>query len=172
MTINDIFTDRLILRSTRGSDSDFCLSLWLDGTTGKYLSDPPRELADEAELNFAKNIEKDEGWYPLVILWKETWERIGTCSMVPKKADSVWDPGYCVHPDWQRRGVATEAVQAMIGFARDHGGRSITADVARNNAASNALLRRLGFRIVREGSFRKRLTDIVYPSYTYQLDLP
>lgn len=51
------------------------------------------------------------------------------------------------------------------------GGRVFTATAARENAGSNAVLHKLGFRVEKEGSFRKRLTDIVYPAYTYRLDV-
>lgn len=169
MTTNDIVTDRLILRSTRESDGEFCLSLWLDDEMGRYLSDPPRALADEAELNFARGIENDEGWYPFVAVLKATGERIGTCSLVPGENNEKWDLGYCVHRDYWRQGIATEMIRALIDYGRAHGGRAFTADVAKDNAGSNAVLRKLGFQPVSEGTFHKRLTDIVYEKYTYEL---
>lgn len=171
MMTDDIVTDRLILRSTRESDGEFCLSLWLDDETGRYLSDPPRELADDLELNFAKDIEHDEGWYPFVAVLKATGERIGTCSLVPSEDGISWDLGYCVHRDYRRQGIATEMIRALIDFGRARGGRVFTADVAKENVSSNALLRKLGFRPFKEGTFRKRLTDIVYEEYTYRLEL-
>ncbi len=171
MTTNDIATERLILRSTQESDGEFCLSLWLDDEMGRYLSDPPRALADDLELNFARGIEDDEGWYPFIAVRRDTGERIGTCSLVPSEDGACWDLGYCVHRDYWRQGIATEMIRALIDYGRARGGRAFTADVAKENAGSNAVLRKLGFRPVKEGTFRKRLTDIVYESYTYRLEL-
>lgn len=171
MTTEPILTERLVLRSTREADGPFCLSIWLDDEMGRYLADPPRDRADEAELNFAAGIEQDEGWYPFVAELRQTGERIGTCSLVPGADKTCWDLGYCVHRDYWRQGYAAEMIRAMIGFGRSRGGRVFTATAARENAGSNAVLRKLGFRVEKEGSFRKRLTDIVYPAYTYRLDV-
>ena len=35
MMTDDIYTDRLRIRSTREADGEFCLSLWLDEEMGK-----------------------------------------------------------------------------------------------------------------------------------------
>ena len=171
MTTEPIRTERLMLRSTRESDGEFCLSMWLDDEMGKYLSDPPRELADEAELNFAVGIEKDEGWYPFVVELNETGQLIGSCSMVPEGDGVTWDMGYCVHKDYWRQGYATEMIRALISWGCDRGGRSFTAAVAKENVGSNAVLRKLGFHIEKTGKFKKRLTDIVYDEYVYRLDI-
>lgn len=171
MMTDNIYTDRLRIRSTREADGEFCLSIWLDDEMGKYLSDPPRALADEAELNFAKGIEQDGGWYPFVAELRETGERIATCSLVPNQDETQWDIGYCVHRNYWRQGIAAEMVRALIQFARSRGGRVFTADVAKDNAASNALMHKLGFSPADGGTFRKRLTDIVYQQYTYRLEI-
>lgn len=54
--------------------------------------------------------------------------------------------GYILHPDYWGRGLATEAVSAVIGriFAR-HDLAALRADVDPRNAASIRLLQRLGF---------------------------
>lgn len=69
-----------------------------------------------------------------------------------------------------RLGYAAEMAGEMIGFGFRSGGRTFTASAAKENAASNAVLHKLGFHVVREGGFRKRGTDIVYPEYVYQLN--
>lgn len=171
MTTEDILTERLTLRSTREADGPFCLSIWLDDEMGKYLADPPRSKADEAELNFAAGIEQDEDWYPFVVELRRTGEQIGTCSLAPGPDNVCWDLGYCVHRDHWRQGYATEMIQAMIDFGRSRGGKTFTATVAKENPGSNAVLRKLGFRVEREGSFRKRCTDIVYEDWHYRLDV-
>lgn len=171
MTTEDIITKRLIIRSTREEDGTFCLSIWLDDEMGKYLSDPPRERADEAELNFARGIEQQEGWYPFIAVSKETGDFIGTCSAVPDDNGKHWDLGYCIHKKYWRQGYATEMIKGLIDFGYRNGGRKFTASVAQENAGSNAVLKKLGFYIEKEGTFKKRQTDIVYDEYIYRLDL-
>ena len=171
MTTNSIETERLLIRSTREEDGEFCLGIWLDEEMGKYLSDPPRDRADEAELHFAEGIEEQEGWYPFVAELKATGERIATCSLVPGADGKTWGLGYCVHKKYWRQGFATEMLTALIRGGCRRGIRTFTASVAKENAGSNAVLRKLGFSVEKEGSFRKRGTEIVYPEYVYRLDL-
>ncbi len=169
MTTQDILTPRLRIRSTREADGPLCLSLWLDEEGGRYLADPPRDKADEAELNFAVGIEQDEGWYPFVAFARDG-AFIGTCSLVPSADGVTWDLGYCVAQAYWRQGYATEMITALLQFARSRGGRVFTAAVAQQNAGSNAVLRKLGFTVAATGSFAKRGTDIVYPEYLYRLE--
>lgn len=171
MTTKDIETPRLIIRSTREADGPFCLSIWLDPEMGRYLSDPPLELADERELNFAVGIEEQEGWYPYVAISKETGEGVGTCSAVPMEDPKHWDLGYCIHKKYWRKGYGFEMVKALIDFGYENGARIFTANVARENAGSNALERKLGFHAAGESSFQKRGTDIVYDEIIYRLEL-
>ena len=54
--------------------------------------------------------------------------------------------GYAVEPAYRRRGYATEAVEAMLGWAtREHGIRHFVASVGPNNVASLALVNSFGF---------------------------
>jgi ribosomal-protein-alanine N-acetyltransferase len=165
-------TKRLLIRSTRESDGPACLDIWLDDEMGKYMADPPRDKADEATLSFAVDIEKDEGWYPMVAFHKATGDFLGTCSVVPMDDGSRWDLGYAVHKKYWRQGYATELLQKLIETGREKGVKSFTANVAKENAASNAVLKKLGFHVWKDtASFRKRGTDIVFPEYTYLLEV-
>ncbi len=80
--------------------------------------------------------------------------------------------GYAVHKKYWRQGYATELLQKLIQTGREKGVLSFSADVAKENAASNAVLKKLGFHMWKDtGSFRKRGTDIVFPEYTYLLQI-
>ncbi len=172
MQMPEIQTERLTIRSTRESDGPSCLDIWLDDDMGRYMSDPPRDKADEATLNFAVGIENDEGWYPLVVFHKATGDFLGTCSIVPLYDGKRWDFGYAVHKKYQRQGFATEILGKLIEIGKAAGVTSFTAKVAKENAGSNAVLNKLGFSINKDtGSFRKRGTDIVYPEYEYILKI-
>lgn len=168
MLTDDIITKRLILKSLREEYAPLCLSIWLDEEMGKYLADPPREKASEDYLNFAKDIEGQEGWFPFAAFLKESNDFVGTCSYVPKD-EKTWDIGYCVHKNFWRRGYATEMIKAIMDKGKKAGVEVFTAKVAQQNAASNALLRKLGFAVASEGEFKKSCTDIVYKSFVYEL---
>ena len=57
--------------------------------------------------------------------------------------------GYRVEPDYRRQGVASEVVRALFEWAsREHGVTRFRAATAPDNVASQAVLRRFGFRQV------------------------
>ena len=172
MQFPEFVTERLILRPTREADGPACLSIWLDDEMGRYLADPPRDKASEAYLNFAVGIEEDDGWYPMVAIHRETGAFVGTCSVVPTEDGACWDLGYCIHLDYWRSGYATEMVSRLMEEGRKRGARAFTAAVAKENAASNALCRKLGFTVWKDdGAFAKSGTDIVYAEYVYRLEV-
>lgn len=56
--------------------------------------------------------------------------------------------GYTVFPAFRRRGYATEAVEALIGWAAGQGLRRFVLSISPENAPSLAIAARLGFRRV------------------------
>lgn len=96
-------------------------------------------------------------------------EYIGTCSAVPSEDKKHWDLGYAIHKRYWRQGYATEMIKSLCDFCIENGAEYITADVAKLNEGSNRVLKKLGFKIEKEGNFNKQGTDIVYEQYTYKL---
>lgn len=167
----ELKTKRLIIKSTKKEDTDFCLDIWLDDEMGKYLSDPPREKANNTYLKWKENVEIYYGCYYFIAVSKENLKYIGTCSAVPSEDKKHWDLGYAIHKNFWKQGYATEMIRELCNFCIEHGAKYITADVAKLNDGSNALLRKIGFKIEKEGTFKKSGTDIIYENYTYRLDL-
>lgn len=169
--IRNLETDRLIIKKTMKEDADFCLDIWLDDEMGKYLSDPPREKANDTYLEWKENVEIYDGCYYFVAISRETDNYIGTCSAVPSEDKKHWDLGYAIHKNYWRQGYAIEMIKVLIDFCHANGGRKITAPVAKENIGSNAVLKKLNFYVEKEGTFKKSGTDIIYDEYTYRLDL-
>ncbi len=57
-------------------------------------------------------------------------------------------------------------IKALIDFCHINGAKIVTAPVAKENIGSNAVLKNLNFYIEKEGTFKKRGTDIIYDEYT------
>ena len=170
MKMPGLETDRLLIRGTREPDWLACLDIWLDDEMGKYMADPPRDKADESYFSF-DGVENNGEWCPMVVYHKKTGDFLGTCSVMPLDGGKRWDFGYAVHKKYWKQGYATEILQKLIELGREMGAASFSANVAKENAASNALLRKLGFHVWKDdGCFRKRGTDIVYAEYTYLLE--
>lgn len=138
---NNIVTERLIIRRTRGVDMPFCFSIWLDAEMGKYLADPPREKASETYLEFNPESQPEENWYYFVAESRETGELIGTCSIGCSEDKTEWDLGYCIHKRYWRQGYGTEMVEALIEYGRQNGGHVFTANVAKENPGSNGIMK-------------------------------
>lgn len=83
------------------------------------------------------------GW---VGYWERTWQD-----------QQVWEVGWSVAMPFQGRGIATAAMQLLIGGIRDERAlRDVHAFPSVDNAASNGVCRKLGFTLL--GAF-----DFEYP---------
>ena len=65
-----------------------------------------------------------------------------------RKAPDAVEVGYRIFPEHRRRGYATEAVRALLDWARARGTDRFVASVGPENEASLAIVRQLGFREV------------------------
>ena len=84
----------------------------------------------------------------------------------PPDGDGTVEIGYRVHPAWRRQGLATELAGGLIGWAREQGVSRCLASTAPDNAASQAVLARLGF--VRTG---EQMDDVDGLEWVFTLDL-
>lgn len=171
MKIEAIETQRLILRGFQKSDARFAISIWNDPEMGAYLPDPSMEKVSDEYLKSVESLGEDEMCCYLISESKGAHERIGTCSFIPSEDGSTYDIAYCVHKNYWRNGYATEMAKGMIDYAKRQGAEKITVDVNRENAASNAIVRKLGFKMVGEKSYKKRGTDLTFTDYQYELKL-
>lgn len=171
MRIERIETRRLFLRGFERADVPFAVSVWNDPEMGEYLPDPSEENMDEEYRAALENLGDDEKCCYLISELKGTGERVGTCSFIPSGDGEVYDIAYCVHKKFWRNGYATEMVEGLLGYAREHGGRKITVRVNRENPGSNAIMKKFGFKVVGEVSYKKRGTDLVFTDYNYELDI-
>jgi len=80
---------------------------------------------------------KDEGGTTVGMLWFAVTERGG------KRAAFIYDVR--VYDQFQRRGYATQAFQALEALARDMGLAAISLHVFGHNTAARALYEKLGF---------------------------
>jgi [ribosomal protein S5]-alanine N-acetyltransferase len=169
--IETIETSRLFLRGFEKEDARFAISIWNDPEMGEYL---PDEAMEEIDDEYRKEIEKlsDNGiCCYLISELKDTHLRIGTCSFIPSKDGKSYDIAYCVHRNYCRNGYATEMAKGMVDFAKEHGANKITVRVNKENEGSNRVVKKLGFKIADEISYKKRGTEIVFDDNLYELEL-
>lgn len=87
--------------------------------------------------------------YPVIVL--PTGERVGEIGYWPREwqGRTVWEIGWKVLPEYQRRGIATTAVRRLLPrIVAEQTYAELHAFPPVDNAASNALCRTTGFRPV------------------------
>lgn len=171
MRIQAIETPRLFIRSFEKEDARFAISIWNDPEMGEYLPDEAMEEIDEVYLKEIEELAEDGDCYYLISELKDTNRRIGTCSFIISDDGKIYDIVYCVHRNYWRNGYATEMAKGMIDYASEHGANKITVRVNKENVGSNKVVRKLGFEVVGERSYKKRGTDIEFTDYLYELNV-
>lgn len=170
MLLNKIIeTPRLMIRSWKKSDRDFTLSLWGDRENGKYMADPVCENQDKEYLQAVDEMEDHPDGYYLIAVLKEDGGPVGTCCAFPEKGN--YDIGYCISKSHWKKGLGTEMMDALIGWIKEEGGKTITGEVADVNLASIALLRKFGFSEGRKTRYKKWGEETYFDAHCYQLRL-
>ena len=164
-----IETPRLLLRSYRFADRDFSISLWCDAENGRYMSDPLFENLDDRYLAYFDEMEDDPDGYYLIAQNKATGEPVGTCCIFPET--DAFDIGYCIRKDLWKTGLGSELIVGMLDWIKAAGGTAVTAEVADENLASCALLKKFGFVPTTATRFKKRGEDRYFHSHIYRLPL-
>lgn len=161
-------TERLVLRRYRPEDARDCFS---------FLSDERSAYMDcccafqAMDRQYAQFLETFGQQLRYMVVLRETGKVIGTVHLFPddSRAVETMEIGYTIDAAYQRRGYALEAISALLELLQKQLRLElVTAGILPENAASEGLLRKLGFR--REGLRRKaiwhealdRPVDLIY----------
>ena len=118
----------------RGEELDHLLTGFLRRLEGEIAEDP------EHFLFFTE----------FLIVRKEDDHVIGSVDFKYVPEDGVTEVGYGLNPLWEGRGYMTEALKAFLDFGRSLGIRTVLAETEQDNLRSQHVLRRCGFRFLRE----------------------
>lgn len=169
---NKLIGKRIAIRSYLKSDLDFVGEMWFDKENGKYLSDPEREYIDERYQKAIDGMEDSESGYYFVAELTETGNLIGSCCAFPDSDDKgSYDIGYCVHKSHWRQGYGSEIVSLLLDWIKSEGGKSVTAEAAKENEGSCAMLKKLSFKIIKEAEFKKYNMGISFDSFIFEKSL-
>ena len=171
MRVETIETERLNLRPFERTDARFAISIWNDKEMGEYLLDEAMEEVSDEYLRMIEDLADDEECYYMIAEHKETHERIGTCSFILSEDGTTMDIAYCVLKKLWRNGYATEMARGMVEYARTHGVKKVTIQIAKDNAGSNGVARKLGCTVAEEKTCVKRGEEKPHTVYRYELAL-
>ena len=145
-----IETERLLLRSFQESDYDDLFEFLYQLRDDEFEGYPGITYENSRE-HLAYRLGSDEF---LAVVLKVTGKVIGNIYCGKRNYDTK-EIGYIINRNYQRRGYASEALQAMIKAAFQCGTHRIYAECDPRNESSWKLLETLGFR--REAHFRKNI---------------
>lgn len=147
-----IETERLILREFAEEDAASFFALNNDPVVMQYTGDNPF-LSVEETAAFIRNYNthnRQDGFGRLSILLKETHTCIGWCGL-KRHEDGMVDLGYRLHQKYWNKGYATEASVACLEHGFTHLSCSeILGRTAKSNAASIAVLKKIGMEFLKE----------------------
>ncbi len=169
----EIITERLCLRQITMNDNQSLFNLRTDETVMKFIDKPRPKYIHETN-EFIQKINLETGNNESInwgVSLKNNDTLIGTIGFWRiMKEHYRAEIGYMLHPSHHGKGLMTEGLKAVLGYGFDtmklH---SVEANVNPLNAASVALLKKLGF--VQEGYFRENyfFNGIFLDSATYSL---
>jgi RimJ/RimL family protein N-acetyltransferase len=147
--IPTLVTNRLTLRATMDADAAALVPTLADAGIMRWWSRAPMTSVEEVRDYLRDDL---TDWRRWIVTRTGDDTAIGWVSAGEKRQGGVSEIGYLFARTVHGRGIAREAVAAVIDRLFVEGQRRVFADTDTENAASNALLERLGFR--REGLLR------------------
>lgn len=138
----------IVIRRINEADLEDLYRAYSNPAVMQFTSDPP--FASRAMmLQFYSSVEHGYAtreYFELAIVYREK-DVVGTCSIHSiDRVDHSAEVGYLLAEEYWRHGIMTEALAMLIQYcAEEHGLLTLYADVDRDNVASRALLRKLGF---------------------------
>ena len=156
-----ISTDKLILKPVELSDLQNMYNLRINPQVAKYIErDINKNLEDIRQ--FIELVKKNNFYFTIRTL--ERNEFIGTITLWNiDRSINYAEIGYELLPDFQGKGLMSEAVKAMLDYAFNKASfEIIEAHTHRENTASRRLLERVGFKLLPDKIDGDNLDIVVY----------
>ena len=149
MILQDLETERLILRGISEEDVDFIFQQFSNEDVTRYLFDaePTQTLQEALEIVQMYTLQKKVTAHRWIIVLKESNTKIGTLGFhIWKRETQTCEIGYDLQPNFWGKGFGKEAVKAMLDYiVPTLQLNTITACIYEENIGSSALVKSLGF---------------------------
>jgi [ribosomal protein S5]-alanine N-acetyltransferase len=171
-SVKQIVTTRVFVREVTDADIEPLFAVNSDDAVTRFLPYPSWTSLDDGHAWLARMRSLSAGGtsQQLVIVDAKLNRAIGTALIFKFDAASARvEIGYVLARAYWNGGYMREAITALISHLMSNGIRRVEAEVNPNNAASCALLKRLGFTV--EGTARERWTakGVTYDTNLYGL---
>lgn len=146
--MNNLETERLILRELNASDAPFILRLLNEPSFLRFIGDKGVRNLDDARayiLNGPVASYKQNGFGLYLVQLKRNNTPIGICGLLKRESLADVDIGFAFVPEVWNQGYAFESADAVMIYAKDV--LKLTRIIAitdKDNEASGKLLEKLG----------------------------
>ena len=173
MFFKELETGRLFLKNISSEDRDFVLAQFSNDEVNKYLFDaePTTDIQSADEIIQFYNQQEQRNQHRWVIIRKDDGAKLGTCGFhCWDKSTSCCDIGYDIFPDFWNKGYMSEAMQAILIFAKDEMNiKKINAHIYIENDKSIKLAEKFGF--IYHGQMKDEVfRGNAYPHKIFTLD--
>ena len=169
-----IETKRLILRKLVKKDARMIFECWAnDEEVTKYLTWHPHENIKVTEKILAGWLEEyeKEGCYRYGIELKEENKLIGMIDVVEYDGD-IPEIGYALGKAYWNKGYMSEALEAFLALLKKDGHKKIYIEADENNKASNAIIKKNGFKFLgKKRKIKLEFKNEIVAVNTYVLDI-
>lgn len=165
----ELWTGHLVLRRYRAEDAEPLYEYFgTDQTMWQYSGWNPYatpEMAQETVRRFIESYDDDHSYS-----WVMDVDNVvvGTIGAYDYEDDQI-EVGFSVKSSWQGRGLATEALTAVLKYLTDNEGIScVTAWCAAENTGSRRVLEKSGMQLVRTEKKGLTVDDKTYDKLFYE----
>lgn len=168
-------TKRLTIRHIIADDWNSIKAIWVDfHTSALSRYDKPHSTEDaDVQPRIAKWAAANSGTEHMFFAVCLADTVIGYSAF--NRRENGYELGYCFHSAYHGKGYARESHLALIDYMRELGIKRLTAGTALHNTPSVALLKALGFELIKteQVSFYKDAdgNDIVFDGGVFELNL-
>jgi RimJ/RimL family protein N-acetyltransferase len=142
-------TERLRLRTLAPGDAAVYLKVVNVPAFIEFIGDRGIRTEDAARKAIADGpvaMQETLGHSLYLVERKEDGAAIGMCGLIKRETLPDVDIGYAYLPEYGGKGYATEAAAGVLAYAPGIGIRRLLAITSPGNAASNAVLKKIGMR--------------------------
>ncbi len=152
-----IETERLILRPLNAGDAKAVYEGWAsDQEAARFMRWNLHQNVEESKewLVSEEAVEMGEDVYNWGYILKENQRLIGSGGLFYSQQHQMYEIGYVLARDYWGIGLATEAAQRIVEYAKDElKAKSLFATHAIDNAASGKIIKKIGFTYQKEGTY-------------------
>lgn len=164
-----IETQRLIIRPFTIADADEVYEYCKASSVGRNAGWTPHESLEESTQILSEWI--SEGFRHAIEL-KSLGKVIGHIAVDPDSEEEREDTrelGCALNEEYQRRGIMTEAIHAVLEHLFSSGIEYVWACCFKSNIPSKGMIEKCGFELEQEGTYYSESLDEEFDSYEYRM---